>query len=47
MPFSYRIDQLGGGSKKIALSFDDGPDPRNTPQILDILKQKHAGQRSS
>jgi peptidoglycan-N-acetylglucosamine deacetylase len=42
MPFSYRIDQLGGGSKKIALSFDDGPDPRNTPQILDILRQKHA-----
>ena len=42
MPLSYRIDQLGGGSKSIALSFDDGPDPRNTPQILDILKQKHA-----
>jgi peptidoglycan-N-acetylglucosamine deacetylase len=42
MPLSYRIDQLGGGSKRIALSFDDGPDPRNTPQILDILKQKQA-----
>ena len=28
--------------KKIALSFDDGPDPQNTPQILDILKAKHA-----
>jgi cellulose synthase/poly-beta-1,6-N-acetylglucosamine synthase-like glycosyltransferase/spore germination protein YaaH/peptidoglycan/xylan/chitin deacetylase (PgdA/CDA1 family) len=42
MPFSYRIQQLGAAPKKIALSFDDGPDPRNTPQILDILKQKHA-----
>ncbi len=42
MPLSYRIDQLGGGSKKIALSFDDGPDSQNTPQILDVLKQKRA-----
>ncbi|HXR36185.1 MAG TPA: glycosyltransferase, partial [Candidatus Binataceae bacterium] len=42
LPLSYRIDQLGGGSKKIALSFDDGPDPQNTPQILDILRKKHA-----
>jgi peptidoglycan/xylan/chitin deacetylase (PgdA/CDA1 family) len=25
----------------LALTFDDGPDPRWTPQILDILKQKH------
>lgn len=23
---------------KVALTFDDGPDPRHTPQILDILK---------
>jgi peptidoglycan-N-acetylglucosamine deacetylase len=42
LPFSYRIDQLGALKKKIALSFDDGPDPRNTPHILDILKEKHA-----
>jgi cellulose synthase/poly-beta-1,6-N-acetylglucosamine synthase-like glycosyltransferase/spore germination protein YaaH/peptidoglycan/xylan/chitin deacetylase (PgdA/CDA1 family) len=41
LPFSYRIEQLGAVPKKIALSFDDGPDPRNTPQILDILKEKH------
>lgn len=25
--------------KKIALTFDDGPDPKNTPLLLDILKQ--------
>jgi peptidoglycan/xylan/chitin deacetylase (PgdA/CDA1 family) len=26
----------------VALTFDDGPDPRWTPKILDILKQKQA-----
>jgi peptidoglycan-N-acetylglucosamine deacetylase len=41
-PFSYRIEQVGAARGKIALSFDDGPDPQNTPQILDILKEKHA-----
>ncbi|GGM18601.1 hypothetical protein GCM10011351_00500 [Paraliobacillus quinghaiensis] len=25
--------------KKVALTFDDGPDPRFTPQILDVLKE--------
>jgi len=25
--------------KEVALTFDDGPDPKNTPQILDILKE--------
>ncbi len=28
--------------KVIALTFDDGPDPVQTPQILDILEQYHA-----
>lgn len=28
--------------KKVALTFDDGPDPRYTPQILDVLKQYDA-----
>ena len=28
-------------SKEIVLSFDDGPDPTYTPQILDILKRDH------
>jgi cellulose synthase/poly-beta-1,6-N-acetylglucosamine synthase-like glycosyltransferase/spore germination protein YaaH/peptidoglycan/xylan/chitin deacetylase (PgdA/CDA1 family) len=40
LPSSYRIFQMGAAPKKIALSFDDGPDPRFTPKILDILKQK-------
>jgi peptidoglycan-N-acetylglucosamine deacetylase len=39
-PLSYDIDQIGGAKNKIALSFDDGPDRRWTPQILDILKEK-------
>jgi cellulose synthase/poly-beta-1,6-N-acetylglucosamine synthase-like glycosyltransferase/spore germination protein YaaH/peptidoglycan/xylan/chitin deacetylase (PgdA/CDA1 family) len=39
-PLSYDIDQIGGAKKKIALSFDDGPDRRWTPKILDILKEK-------
>jgi peptidoglycan-N-acetylglucosamine deacetylase len=40
-PLSYHIDQLGAAPKKLALTFDDGPDPTWTPNILDILKQKN------
>ena len=29
----------GNGTKRIALTFDDGPHPRYTPVILDILKE--------
>jgi peptidoglycan-N-acetylglucosamine deacetylase len=39
-PLSYDIDQIGGAKNKIVLSFDDGPDRRWTPKILDILKEK-------
>src|SRR5208337_4126759 len=42
IPLSYYIDQIGAAKNKIVLSFDDGPDRRWTPRILDILKQKHA-----
>src|SRR5262249_32169995 len=28
--------------RKVALTFDDGPDPRFTPAILDVLRAKHA-----
>jgi cellulose synthase/poly-beta-1,6-N-acetylglucosamine synthase-like glycosyltransferase/peptidoglycan/xylan/chitin deacetylase (PgdA/CDA1 family)/spore germination protein YaaH len=41
IPLSYDIDQLGAAKKKLAITFDDGPDPRWTPQILNILKQKN------
>jgi len=39
-PLSWRIDQLGALPHKVALTFDDGPDPRWTPRILDILEEK-------
>jgi cellulose synthase/poly-beta-1,6-N-acetylglucosamine synthase-like glycosyltransferase/peptidoglycan/xylan/chitin deacetylase (PgdA/CDA1 family)/spore germination protein YaaH len=39
-PLSYDIDQIGAAKKKIAITFDDGPDPRWTPKVLDILKEK-------
>jgi cellulose synthase/poly-beta-1,6-N-acetylglucosamine synthase-like glycosyltransferase/spore germination protein YaaH/peptidoglycan/xylan/chitin deacetylase (PgdA/CDA1 family) len=39
-PLSWRIEQMGASPHKVAISFDDGPDPRWTPEILDILKQK-------
>jgi cellulose synthase/poly-beta-1,6-N-acetylglucosamine synthase-like glycosyltransferase/peptidoglycan/xylan/chitin deacetylase (PgdA/CDA1 family)/spore germination protein YaaH len=41
-PVSWRIEQVGAVPHKLALSFDDGPDARWTPRILDILRQKQA-----
>ena len=41
LPSSYVIQRAGTLPHKIALTFDDGPDPEWTPQILDILKEKH------
>ncbi|HEY4075948.1 MAG TPA: glycosyltransferase [Rhizomicrobium sp.] len=41
LPTSYVIRKVGGSDpKKLALTFDDGPDPEWTPTILDILKDK-------
>src|SRR5260370_15065927 len=40
LPSSYRIFQMGTAPKKIAISFDDGPDTQFTPKILDILQEK-------
>ena len=37
-PVAWRIEQVGAAPHKLALSFDDGPDPTWTPEILDILK---------
>ncbi|MCL5773238.1 MAG: glycosyltransferase [Firmicutes bacterium] len=42
-PSPYIITRWGGYyKKKIALTFDDGPDNTYTPQILDVLKSYHA-----
>ncbi|KHF38455.1 polysaccharide deacetylase family protein [Halalkalibacter okhensis] len=38
-PTPYHIERYGNKEKKIAISFDDGPDPRYTKAILDILKE--------
>jgi cellulose synthase/poly-beta-1,6-N-acetylglucosamine synthase-like glycosyltransferase/peptidoglycan/xylan/chitin deacetylase (PgdA/CDA1 family)/spore germination protein YaaH len=40
MPTSYVIERAGDRPGLLALTFDDGPDPRWTPAILDILKQE-------
>jgi cellulose synthase/poly-beta-1,6-N-acetylglucosamine synthase-like glycosyltransferase/peptidoglycan/xylan/chitin deacetylase (PgdA/CDA1 family)/spore germination protein YaaH len=42
MPTSYVIQRYGYHPGWAAITFDDGPDGRWTPKILDILKQKHA-----
>ncbi len=42
LPTSYVIDRYGSHPGWVALTFDDGPDSRWTPKILDILKQKNA-----
>ncbi|WP_293900762.1 glycosyltransferase [Phenylobacterium sp.] len=41
-PTSYVIQRYGAHPGLVAITFDDGPDRRWTPKILDILKQKHA-----
>jgi cellulose synthase/poly-beta-1,6-N-acetylglucosamine synthase-like glycosyltransferase/peptidoglycan/xylan/chitin deacetylase (PgdA/CDA1 family)/spore germination protein YaaH len=39
LPSPYVINAYGAPSKRVAISFDDGPDPQNTPKILDVLKK--------
>ena len=41
LPRSYTVEQYGYDPHKVALTFDDGPDPVWTPRILDILKKYH------
>ncbi len=38
-PAVYTLQQYGYQPRKVALSFDDGPDPDWTPTILDVLKK--------
>ncbi len=37
--FPSLYHQGAGGEHEVALTFDDGPDPKWTPMILDILKK--------
>ncbi len=40
-PLPYTLSQYGYHPNEVALSFDDGPDPKWTPKILAVLKQYH------
>ena len=42
LPNPYELERYGSKPKEIAITFDDGPDPTFTPQILDILKKENA-----
>ena len=39
LPTPYVVQRVGAAAKRIALTFDDGPDPEWTPRILDILER--------
>lgn len=41
LPTKYVIKKFGQSDKKVVLTFDDGPDPAYTPQVMDILKREH------
>jgi peptidoglycan-N-acetylglucosamine deacetylase len=40
-PQTYTVQYYGYHPNEVAISFDDGPDPKWTPKILDILKRKN------
>ena len=39
LPQPFVLHYYGYESKKVALSFDDGPDPTWTPRVLDVLRK--------
>jgi cellulose synthase/poly-beta-1,6-N-acetylglucosamine synthase-like glycosyltransferase/spore germination protein YaaH/peptidoglycan/xylan/chitin deacetylase (PgdA/CDA1 family) len=39
-PRTYTVEYYGYHPNQVSISFDDGPDPKWTPKILDILKSK-------
>ncbi|MGG6310964.1 polysaccharide deacetylase family protein [Paenibacillus macerans] len=40
--FGFRVFKHGTNDKQFALTFDDGPDPKYTPLLLDLLKRHGA-----
>ncbi|TZG26328.1 glycosyltransferase [Sphingomonas montanisoli] len=42
LPTTNVVERAGHKRRQVALTFDDGPDPRWTPAILDILKRHRA-----
>lgn len=37
-----RVPDRTGFSKRVALTFDDGPNPATTPKVIEVLKRHHA-----
>jgi peptidoglycan/xylan/chitin deacetylase (PgdA/CDA1 family) len=37
-----RVPDRSGFAKRIALTFDDGPNPATTPKVIEVLKRHHA-----
>ncbi len=43
IPAPFTVERFGRTpADAVVLTFDDGPDPRNTPEILNILREKNA-----
>lgn len=42
LPSPYVVARTGYRQKQLALTFDDGPDAKWTPEILDVLKRENA-----
>jgi cellulose synthase/poly-beta-1,6-N-acetylglucosamine synthase-like glycosyltransferase/peptidoglycan/xylan/chitin deacetylase (PgdA/CDA1 family)/spore germination protein YaaH len=41
LPTPFVVKRTGDRPKLVALTFDDGPDPKFTPQVLSVLEQHH------
>lgn len=41
LPTPYVVRRTGDRARLVALTFDDGPDPKYTPQILSVLEHYH------
>ena len=40
-PTAEIVDSTRPGGRTVALTFDDGPDPQNTPKLLAVLRRHH------
>jgi peptidoglycan/xylan/chitin deacetylase (PgdA/CDA1 family) len=40
-PTSAIVDSTRDSGQSVALTFDDGPDPQNTPKLLKLLRRNH------
>lgn len=40
-PTATIVDSTRQGGQTVAFTFDDGPDPRNTPRLLTVLRRNH------